>query len=112
MLFRSATIGDDAHGVLAQSIGGGGGWASGICSNSASSGFGGLSATRCIGNTSVSADVVPWSPGGALSLNMPGSTGNSGNGGAVSVNLNGASKRWASAAWVWWSRASAAAAAL
>ena len=85
-----ATIGDDAHALLAQSIGGGGGWASGICSNSASSGFGGLSATRCIGNTSVSADVVPWSPGGALSLNMPGSTGNSGDGGAVSVTLNGA----------------------
>jgi uncharacterized protein YhjY with autotransporter beta-barrel domain len=84
------TIGDDAHGVLAQSIGGGGGWASGICSNSARSGFGGLSATRCIGNTLDSATVEPWLPGGALSLNMPGSTGNSGDGGAVNVNLNGA----------------------
>ena len=85
-----ATVGDDAHAVLAQSIGGGGGWASGICSNSASASLGSLSATRCIGNTSVSASVVPWSPAGSLSLNMPGSTGNSGDGGAVSVNLDGA----------------------
>ncbi|MFO0017620.1 MAG: autotransporter domain-containing protein [Synechococcaceae cyanobacterium] len=85
-----ATVGDDAHAVLAQSIGGGGGWASGICSNSASGSLGSLSATRCIGNTSVSASVVPWSPAGALSLNMPGSNGNSGDGGAVSLNLNGA----------------------
>jgi hypothetical protein len=85
-----ATVGDDAHALIAQSIGGGGGLASGICTNGTSAGLAGVSATRCIGNTSVSASVVPWAAAGALSLNMPGSTGNAGNGGAVSVYANGA----------------------
>ncbi len=85
-----ASIGDDAHAVIAQSIGGGGGLASGTCTNSAAAGYSGLSATRCIGNTSVSASVVPWAAAGALSLNMPGSTGSPGDGGAVNVSANGA----------------------
>ncbi len=85
------TVGDDAYGVLAQSIGGGGGVGSAGCTNSASAGASGLSATQCLGNTNASASggIVPWTDSSSFSVNLGGKSGASGSGGTVSVTENG-----------------------
>ena len=74
------TLGDDAVGILAQSIGGGGGTASAGCTNSAAAGWQGVSATACLGNTndSITANSAPWNDASDLSLNIGGASGTSG----------------------------------
>ncbi len=85
------TVGDDAYGVLAQSIGGGGGLGSAGCTNSAAAGASGLSASQCLGNTNASASgsVVPWTDSSSFAVHLGGKSGASGSGGAVSVTENG-----------------------
>ena len=86
------TLGDDAYGILAQSIGGGGGNASAGCSNSGAAGVQGYSATACFGNTNtgVGGSAAPWNDSSSISLNVGGKNGASGNGLNVAVTENGA----------------------
>ena len=85
------TVGDDAPAILAQSIGGGGGVGSGGCTNSASAGAAGVSATACIGNTaSLTGSSQPWADQSQFVVKVGGGAGNSGSGGAVTVNVDGA----------------------
>jgi len=101
------TLGDDAPGILAQSIGGGGGAAKGGCEHSAhgaysndgtlqlgsapSSGGSGLYKSECLGRTQVTAGQGEtwWVPAMRLSLAFGGGKGASGNGGAVGLSLEG-----------------------
>jgi len=86
-----ATLGDDAFGILAQSIGGGGGVGSAGCTNSNAAGVQGFSATRCFGNgNEASGNIAPWNDSSDLSFSVGGGAGASGTGGAVSVTENGA----------------------
>ncbi len=89
-----ATMGDDAIGIFAQSIGGGGGTGAGGCTNSSNSAVGELldagvsyledeSASLCFGNTEVDGD---FSDGTSLSLSIGGSSGNTGDGGTVTID--------------------------
>ena len=85
------TLGDDAPGVLAQSIGGGGGAASAGCSNSAGAGLGGLSATLCVGNQAgISGNFAPWNDASDFTLDVGGGAGTSGVAGLVQLTLEGA----------------------
>lgn len=86
-----ATLGDDAPGVLAQSIGGGGGAASAGCSNSIGAGLGGISATLCAGNQAgISGNHAPWNDSSDFTLDVGGGAGTSGKGGLVQLNVEGA----------------------
>ena len=82
------TQGDDAHGILAQSIGGGGGLASAGCTNSVHAGPGGGAATACFGNTG-----VPGSRYGSNSslhvLSGGEGSNNTASGGPVTVSIDG-----------------------
>jgi uncharacterized protein YhjY with autotransporter beta-barrel domain len=55
------TAGDDAYGILAQVIGGGGGFASAGCSNSDAPAGAKIAATACFGNDSTSTAPDAWS---------------------------------------------------
>jgi hypothetical protein len=91
------TQGDDAYGILAQSIGGGGGMVSAGCTNSVNAGRSGLGATGCFGNASVTGGVtVPLSAGSfapnySLNVSLGGapSTNAESYGGTVTANLTG-----------------------
>lgn len=86
-----ASLGDDAYGILAQSIGGGGGLASAGCSNSAAAGLGGIGASICYGNTvGATGSHNPWNDASTFTVNVGAKAGSSGNGAAVSVNESGA----------------------
>jgi hypothetical protein len=85
------TYGDNAVGILAQSIGGGGGIASGGCTNNGLS----TSASACFTNTAMTPGTtipIQFINGGqamALSINpSPGSSSFASNGGLVTVNSN------------------------
>ena len=92
------TVGDDAFGMLVQSIGGGGGAASAGCTNSVAptnaAWITGVTTTAsaCLGNTSLSAGgngPAAWAPGLSLSLNVGGNASAAGNGGDVTIIHNG-----------------------
>ncbi|OQX66554.1 MAG: hypothetical protein B6A08_19895 [Sorangiineae bacterium NIC37A_2] len=84
------TAGDDAYGILAQSIGAGGGLASNGCSNSTSS-SGSSDSTACFGNSgrSASGEVDSWTSPSSYTLTIGGEQGSSGNGGALTVDHEG-----------------------
>jgi hypothetical protein len=86
------TLGDDAAGILGQSIGGGGGVGSAGCSNSTSAGVQGVSASSCFGNSKVGVggNVAPWNDASSLTLNVGGNASASGNALDVIVNVSGA----------------------
>ena len=85
------TVGDDAYGILAQSIGGGGGVGSAGCSNSAAASVQGLSASICFGNKAgATGSVAPWNDTSSFTLKLGGGSGASGAGGAVNVDENAA----------------------
>ncbi len=77
------TAGDDAYGILAQSIGGGGGQGSAGCTNSAGIINAGLSATPCLRSVSLTAANSPYST--VMNLNLGGGAGADGDGASVSV---------------------------
>lgn len=86
-----ATVGDDAVGILAQSIGGGGGAGSAGCTNSGSASLSSLKATACFGNTSLSASTsgpAAFFPSSSFSLNVGGGSGASGDGFGDTVSVN------------------------
>ena len=82
-----ATLGDDAYGLVAQSIGGGGGLGGAGCSNSGGTGLQGVSATRCLGNNKigVGGSAAPWNDSSDFSFTVGGGSGASGNGGSATV---------------------------
>ncbi len=85
------TLGDDAHGILAQSIGGGGGLGSVGCSNSAGASLQGVRASICFGNIAgATGSFTPWNDTSSFTLNIGGGAGASGDGGTVSVDATGA----------------------
>jgi len=88
-----ATLGDDAYGILAQSIGGSGGAAGAGCSNSNALTVQGFSASRCLGNGNVglSGNASSWNDSSDLSLTVGGSAGSSGDGGTVTVDVDSGS---------------------
>ena len=86
-----STLGDDAHGIVAQSIGGGGGLGSLGCSNSTAASVGGIQTTLCYGNPAgVTGSFAPWNDASSFTIHMGGGAGASGSGGDVTVNLDGA----------------------
>ena len=88
-----ATLGDDASGILAQSIGGGGGTATAGCTNSASAGIASTKATACFGNFSTSDSKngpAAFLPHADLNLNIGGNASASGNGNGVTITVNDA----------------------
>ena len=82
------TAGDDAFGILAQSIGGGGGTAGVGCSNSAQVGPLNNSASLCLGNSGVGATVSDsvWNDSSDYTVNLGGQPGAYGNGGSVTID--------------------------
>ena len=83
------TAGDDAFGILAQSIGGGGGSASAGCTNSVASVDLGNSASLCLGNDDPS---TIWDDSSNLSLSVGGNDGAYGDGETVSITLQDGSQ--------------------
>ena len=94
-----STQGDDAYGMLAQSLGGGGGMVSAGCSNSLNARRAGLGATGCFGNTGVTGGVglsgpltaAPFAPNYSLNVSMGGlaSSNDGAYGGSATVDLTG-----------------------
>ncbi len=82
------TAGDDAYGILAQSIGGGGGTAGVGCSNSGPSGPTGNSASLCLGNSGngVDASTSLWNDSSDFSLILAGAPGVYGDGEDVDIS--------------------------
>jgi uncharacterized protein YhjY with autotransporter beta-barrel domain len=87
------TLGDDSYAILAQSIGGSGGAAGAGCSNSNAASFQGFSASRCLGNGNVglSGNTSSWNDSSDYSFTVGGTAGSSGDGGAVTINIDGGS---------------------
>jgi hypothetical protein len=86
-----ASLGDDAAGILAQSIGGGGGVGSAGCANDPSAGLQGVQATACIGNDAgVTANSAPWNDASDFTLSIGGGNGASGNGNNVNITITNA----------------------
>lgn len=88
------TLGEDAPGILLQSIGGGGGAGKGGCERSehAEEKEGAsLSGSKCLGSTKVTAGQgeAVWTPTSRLALAFGGGSGLSGNGGDVTQQLSG-----------------------
>ncbi|NEX21256.1 autotransporter outer membrane beta-barrel domain-containing protein [Thiorhodococcus mannitoliphagus] len=83
------TAGDDAFGILAQSIGGGGGSASAGCTNSVASVDLGNSASLCLGNNDPS---TIWDDSSDLSISIGGTLGAYGDGDTVTVTLQDSSQ--------------------
>ncbi len=80
------TAGNDAYGVLAQSVGGGGGLASSGCSNPGiSENLQGVTASSCLGADSISYDDSPWKDENDVSITLGGNAGADGDGGAISI---------------------------
>jgi hypothetical protein len=86
------TLGDDAESILAQSVGGGGGLANSSCANSGSVSAQGLSGSACFGNNGNggSGNVSPWNGGLSATAIVGGKSGSSGDGGAVTIDAEGA----------------------
>jgi hypothetical protein len=80
--------GDDAYGILAQSIGAGGGLASAGCSNSASVAGLDTTASLCLGNSAKDRTVSTsvWNDSSDYTVTLAGVNGASGNGGAVTID--------------------------
>ena len=83
------TLGDDAHGILAQSIGGGGGLGSAGCTNSASASLSGASASVCFGNVALGANTVSWNDSSQFAITMGGKDGTAGSGDTVTITEDG-----------------------
>jgi len=83
------TAGDDAFGILAQSIGGGGGAASAGCTNSVARVDLGNSASLCLGNDDPS---TIWNDSSDLTMTVGGAVGAYGDGEAVEVTLQDSSR--------------------
>jgi hypothetical protein len=84
------TLGDDAVGIMAQSIGGGGGASTAGCTNSASASTVTEQATACFGNTSVSASTngpADFVPRADFTLNVGGGSSAAGNGNTVTISV-------------------------
>ncbi|MBS7543819.1 autotransporter outer membrane beta-barrel domain-containing protein [Ancylobacter oerskovii] len=85
------TLGDDAHAIVAQSIGGGGGLGSAGCSNSTQASTSGIAATLCFGNPAgTTGSFAPWNDASSFTIHMGGGSGASGAGGDVAVNVDDA----------------------
>ncbi|HEY9214971.1 MAG TPA: autotransporter domain-containing protein, partial [Ancylobacter sp.] len=83
------TLGDDAHGIVAQSIGGGGGLGGAGCTNSVAAAVSGIKTTLCFANSAGFTDnFAPWHDASSFILHMGGGAGASGDGGTVSVTLD------------------------
>ena len=81
-----ATAGDDAYGILAQSIGGGGGEGGTGCTNSASAGIQGIAASACTGNgNGATLNTAPWNDANDVTMDLGGNNGAYGNGGQVTI---------------------------
>ncbi len=73
------TAGNDAYGILAQSIGSSGGVASSGCSNpTLQANAQGVTASACLGNTGVSGSTAPWNDSTTIDITLGGQTGASG----------------------------------
>jgi hypothetical protein len=87
------TLGDDAAGILAQSIGGGGGTGTAGCTNSISAGLTGKKATACFGNIGISSSTngpAEFLPRSDASLTVGGGASSSGGGNNVTVSVSDA----------------------
>ncbi|MBS7532506.1 autotransporter outer membrane beta-barrel domain-containing protein [Ancylobacter sonchi] len=83
------TLGDDAHGIVAQSVGGGGGLGSAGCTNSTEASAGGIATTLCYGNTAgLTGSFAPWNDASSYTIQMGGGAGASGAGGDVIVTVD------------------------
>ena len=80
------TAGDDAYGILAQSIGGGGGEGGVGCTNSASAGLQGVSASACLGSgNGATLNTAPWNDSSDFTFDLGGNSGAYGNGNTISL---------------------------
>jgi hypothetical protein len=80
------TAGDDAYGILAQSIGGGGGEGATGCTNSASAGIQGIAASACTGNgNGATVNTAPWNDASDVTLDLGGNSSAYGNGNTITL---------------------------